>query len=302
MGGHPIVQNGCIVNLGLVVSTLGRTEPLERLLESLSTQLRSDDRVVLVAQDRRADVERLADRFRSDTVAIDVTTSPRGASRGRNAGVASLEPGERMLHFPNDTTWFPDGSLDAIRRAAGDATAGALTVVDEHGPKFVLPASGAPLDRWNAWSVIEMGILIRRSTFEELGGFDPDIGTGAPTPWQAGEATDLLLRLIERRPDLAATFTWLPPEVFVGGIADPSGLSSAERRRKLRAYGRGLGRIVVRHRYPLWWQFAFLFGGLAFGLRHRSGYTVADGWWVFLGRAEGMAGHAVGGPTTAVTR
>ena len=302
MGGHPIVQNGFIVNLGLVVSTLGRAEPLERLLESLSPQLHPDDRVVIVAQDRLAEVERLAEAFRSDTVAIDVTTSPRGASRGRNAGVALLDADERLLHFPNDTTWFPDGALDAIRRAGPQLTAGALTVVDEYGPKFALPAVSTPLDRWNVWSIIEMGLLIRRSAFDELGGFDPDLGTGAPTPWQAGEATDLLLRLIERRPDLAATFAWLPPDTFVGGIADPSGLSSAERRRKLRAYGRGLGRIVVRHRYPLWWRFAFLFGGLAFGVRHRTGYVIADGWWVFLGRAEGMAGRVLGGPTSAVTR
>lgn len=301
-GGHPIVQNGCIVKIGLVVATLGRAEPLERLLESVSTQLHPGDRVVLVAQDRIAEVERLADRFRSDTIAIEVITSPRGASRGRNAGVASLEPGERMLHFPNDTTWYPDGSLDAIRNAADGVIAGALTVMDEHGPKFRLPPSGTPLDRWKVWSVIEMGLVMRRSLFDELGGFDADIGTGAPTPWQAGEATDLLLRMIERRPDLAASFSWLPPTVFVGGIADPSGLSSTERRRKLRAYGRGLGRIVVGHRYPLWWQFAFLFGGLAFGLRHRPSFTLADGWWVFLGRAEGMAGRALGGPTTAVTR
>ncbi|MFD4423058.1 glycosyltransferase family 2 protein [Agromyces sp. NPDC058484] len=290
------------MNLGLVVSTLGRAEPLERLLRSLSRQVHPDDRLVLVAQDHLAEVEALAGRFRGDGFAIDVTTSPRGASRGRNAGVAALPPGERLLHFPNDTTWFPDGCLDAIRSAASGLEAGALTVVDEHGPKFSLPGHGAPLDRWNVWNVIEMGLLIRRSVFDELGGFDPGLGTGAPTPWQAGEATDLLLRLVERRPDLARAFDWLPPAVSVGGIADPSGLSPAERRRKLRAYGRGLGRLVMRHPYPWWWRFAFVFGGLAFGLRHRSTNTVADGWWVFLGRGEGALGRTVGGRATAVTR
>ena len=80
-----------------------------------------------------------------------------------------------------------------------------------------------------------MGLLMRRSVFDEVGGFDPDLGTAAPTPWQAGEATDLLLRMAERRPDLASGFAWLPSDVTVGGIADPSGLSRRERRRKLRA-------------------------------------------------------------------
>jgi hypothetical protein len=290
------------MNLGLVVSTLGRTEPLERLLRSLAPQVGPDDRIVLVAQDNRDQVERLAERFRGADVAIDVTTSERGASRGRNAGVAALPAGERLLHFPNDTTWFPDGSVAAIRAASGSVAAGALTVVDEHGPKFTLPASGTPLDRWNVWSVIEMGLLMRRSVFDEVGGFDPDLGTGAPTPWQAGEATDLLLRMAERRPDLATAFAWLPPDVAVGGVADPSGLSTHERRRKLRAYGRGLGRLVVRHPYPWWWRLAFVFGGLAFGLRHRATNTVGDGWWVFLGRAEGTLGRTFGGSNEAVTR
>lgn len=290
------------MNLGLVISTLGRAEPLERLLRSLAPQVRPDDRLVLVAQGNLDAVERLAERFRGDGFAIDVTTSARGASRGRNAGVAVLPPGERLLHFPNDTTWFPDGSVEAIRTATADAAAGAVTVVDEHGPKFTLPPAGTPLDRWNVWSVIEMGLLMRRSVFDELGGFDPELGTGAPTPWQAGEATDLLLRMTERRPDLAEAFAWLPADVTVGGIADPAGLSKQERRRKLRAYGRGLGRLVVRHRYPWWWRLAFTAGGLAFGVRNRATNTIGDGWWVFLGRAEGMLGRPFGGPTAAVTR
>jgi len=288
--------------LGLVVSTLGRAEPLTRLLESLAPQLRAGDRVVIVAQDRIAEVEALAHRFRNDGMAVEVTTSERGASRGRNAGVAALPPGERLLHFPNDTTWFPVGSLDAIRARAEVVAVGALTVVDEHGPKFLLPPEGTSLDRWNAWSVIEMGLLIRRTVFDELGGFDPDLGTGAPTAWQAGEATDLLLRLASRRPDLATGFAWLPPDVAVGGIADPDGLSTHERRRKLRAYGRGMGRVVARHPYPWWWRIAFVGGGLAFGLRHRATNTPGDGWPVFLGRSEGMLGRTLGGPTTAVTR
>ena len=290
------------MDLGLVVSTLGRTKPLERLLRSLSQQLTPDDMLVIVSQDRLAEVESLAERFRSDRFAIEVTTSERGASRGRNTGVAALPPGDRLLHFPNDTTWFPDGSIEAIRARASGVQAGALTVVDEYGPKFELPAAGTPLDRWNVWSVIEMGLLMRRSLFDELGGFDAGLGTGAPTPWQAGEATDLLLRMLQQRPDLAHSFAWLPSDVSVGGITDARGLTSGERRRKLRAYGRGLGRLVIRHRYPWWWCFAFLFGGLAFGLRHRATNAIADGWWVFLGRAEGMLGRIFGGTTQAVRR
>ncbi|MFC6354811.1 glycosyltransferase family 2 protein [Luethyella okanaganae] len=291
------------MNLGLVVSTLGRESGLRRLLESIDGQMRAGDRLVVVAQGNLVAVESLAERFRAPHFVIDVTTSERGASRGRNVGVATLPAGtDYLLAFPNDTTWFPEGVLDRLRTLPEEFSAGALTVLDENGPKFELPPEGTPLDRWNVWNVIEMGILIRRSVFDELGGFDPGVGTGAPTPWQAGEATDLLLRLLRDRRD-ATGFAWQPPDVSVGGVADSRGLSRSERRRKLRGYGRGLGRLVTRWRYPLWWRFAFLLGGMLFGARNRRTNELGDGWWVFLGRFEGMLGRTVGnGTMTAVTR
>ncbi|MDJ0324910.1 hypothetical protein QMG61_14190 [Cryobacterium sp. PH31-AA6] len=285
------------------MSTLGRVESLRRLFESVSEQMTADDHLVVVAQRNLAEVDALAAAYRSPNLAITVVTSPPGASRGRNAGVAAL-PAERdlLLNFPNDTTWFPPDALEGLRRLPDGFRAGALTVVDENGPKFVLPDPGTPLDRHTAWTVIEMGLLIRRSLFDSLGGFDPEIGTGAPSPWQAGEATDLLLKLMRDEP--RTDFVWQPPTVLVGGIADPSGLTVAERRRKLRGYGRGLGRLVTRWRYPLWWRFAFLGGGLFFGLRNPGTNAWADGWWVFLGRLEGMIGRPFDGArtVTAVTR
>src|SRR6218665_56976 len=207
------------MNIGLVVSTLGRTEPLERLLRSLTDQLTGDDHVVIVAQQRLAEVTALANRFRDAPWPITVTTSAPGAARGRNVGVAALPPGDRLLHFPNDTTWFPPGTLAAVRAAMGNGEGGvgALTIVDEHGPKFVLPPPGSSLTIWNVWQVIEMGILIRRSLFDQIGGFDPLLGTGALSPWQGGEATGLLLRLGGTRPGVAGSLTWFAAPRTVGG-------------------------------------------------------------------------------------
>lgn len=283
------------MKLTFVVTTLGRVERVERLLASLSGRLESGDALVVVAQANREAIEGLLRAFVAGEASVVVTSSERGASRGRNAGVAaSPAGGDPLLVFPNDTTWFPEASVERLRDLPASFDTGAMTVADEHGPKFELPVPGTPLDRWNVWSVIEMGLLMRRRVFDEVGGFDPDLGTGAPSPWQAGEATDLLLRLRERRPDLAERFGWLPADVAVGGIVDAQGLSTPERRRKLRAYGRGMGRTVARWRYPAWWRLAFTVGGLAFGLRNRATNTVLDGWWVFLGRLEGALGRTVG--------
>jgi len=286
------------VELGLVVSTLGRVEPLQRLLDSLAGRLGAGDELVIVAQRNLDEVEALVGRFDAGAGRATVTTSDPGAARGRNHGVATLDAAaDPLLVFPNDTTWFPAGSLEALRALPEATRLAAMTVVDEHGPKFELPSPGSPFDRWNAWSVIEMGLLVRRSVFDAVGGFDPDLGTGAPTPWQAGEATDLLLRIADREPDATAAIAWLPPSVAVGGIADAHGLAPSDRRRKLRAYGRGLGLVVTRWRYPWPWRVAFVGGGLAFGVRHGRDYGVLDGWWVFLGRLEGALGRTFGRPS-----
>ncbi|TFD67302.1 glycosyltransferase family 2 protein [Cryobacterium ruanii] len=281
------------MNIGLVITTLGREQGLRRLLRSLVGQVTRGDVIVMVAQRNLQAVERLATEFASIDCKIVVTTSPLGASRGRNAGVAALPAGvDYRLHFPNDTTWFPPDTIAGIRSTSPEAGAGALTVTDENGPKFKLPVPGTPLDRWNVWTVIEMGLVIRRSVFTEIGGFTESIGTGASTPWQSGEATDLLLRLIKS--GQADSFAWLPADIAIGGISDPHGLSDGERRRKLRTYARGFGRLLSVWRYPLYWRAAALAGGLLFGVRNRSSFHAADGWWVFVGRFEGLTGRCFG--------
>lgn len=285
--------------LAFVVTTLGRIDPLRKLLDSLLLQLEPGDQVVLVAQDHADEVCALADAYAGASWTLTVTTSARGAARGRNTGVDAVTD-DPLLHFPNDTTWFPEGSVASIRALAPQLGIGALTVVDENGPKFVLPDPGTPLDRWNIWNVIEMGLLVRRSVFLEAGGFNPDIGSGASTPWQAGEVTDFLLRVMDR--GLAGDFRWAPADVKVGGIGQATGLTDEERRRKVRAYNRGTSYLLRTWSYPMWWRLAFVAAGLLVGVRHGS-HHVLDGWWAFVGRFEGFHGQLLAGrDLTAVRR
>jgi glycosyltransferase involved in cell wall biosynthesis len=284
------------MTIGFVVTTLGRLEPLRALLTSLEDQLREGDHVVLVAQGAQDDVAALAAEFSARGVPVTATTSARGASLGRNTGVATLPAGDAVVTFPNDNTTYPAGTVAALHAAVdgADFLAGGFTSWDERGPKTTLPSAGTPLDKYNVWSVIEMGILIRRSLFDAVGGFDENMGPGSASPWQVAEGTDLLLRAMAREPRLVHEFRWLPADVHVDGISTGFGLSTADRRRKLRAYGRGTGRAFAVHGYPLWWRLAFTAAGLLYGVRNPRPITLGDGWPMFLGRLEGTLGRTFG--------
>jgi glycosyltransferase involved in cell wall biosynthesis len=284
------------MTIGFVVTTLGRLEPLRALLTSLEDQLREGDHVVLVAQGAQDDVAALAAEFSARGVPVTATTSARGASLGRNTGVAALPAGDAVVTFPNDNTTYPAGTVAALHAAVDGAgfLAGGFTSWDERGPKTTLPSAGTPLDKYNVWSVIEMGILIRRSLFDAVGGFDENMGPGSASPWQVAEGTDLLLRAMAHEPRLVREFRWLPADVHVDGISTGFGLSTAERRRKLRAYGRGTGRAFAVHGYPLWWRLAFTAAGLLYGVRNPRPITLGDGWPMFLGRLEGTLGRTFG--------
>ncbi|MCI9857708.1 hypothetical protein [Microbacterium proteolyticum] len=287
------------------VSTLGRRAPLQRLIESVVPQLGPGDRLAIVAQDNADDVRRMADAAGAPDRVV-VRTSARGASLGRNTGIDAFADADddALVMFPNDTTWFPPGSVDAIRRLVADAPGGAVTVSTEIGPRFVLPAPGTTLGIETVWQVIEMSLVIRLGIVRRIGGFDATIGTGAASPWQAGEVTDLLMRALASEPRLAHSFVWTAADdVAIGGIPETSGLDPRERRRKLRAYGRGVGRVLARHPFPVWHRWGFVAAGLVIGVRRGSEYRPVDGLTAFVGRLEGVTGRTFGtAEVTAVSR
>ncbi|MDF2048838.1 hypothetical protein [Arthrobacter sp. Cr_A7] len=234
-------------------------------------------------------------------VSVTAVSGPRGASAGRNHAVNKAPSTVDFLLFPNDTSWFPPDFVKTFKAQAISGSAGALTVIDELGPKFLLPPPGTPIDKKNVWQVIEPGLFIGHETFLHLGGFDESIGTGAVTPWQSGEGTELLLRWM-KLPSVGP-FEWCDyPQVF--GISDPKGLTKSERRVKLRAYARGYGRLLVVGEFGPVQCLKALLGGASFGLRKGHPYTVGDGLFVLLGRMEGLMGtlFSAGSVTQAVNR
>jgi len=83
--------SGALINkevlISLVVCTLGRTTPLERLFESLFTQEHKNFEVIVVDQNRDNRLDPLFEEERwSFPLRRQRTTGEKGLSRGRNTG------------------------------------------------------------------------------------------------------------------------------------------------------------------------------------------------------------------------
>ncbi|UOY04040.1 hypothetical protein MVA48_14555 [Blastococcus sp. PRF04-17] len=267
---------------------------MRSLLSSLEDQTHQRFVVAICAQGEFASMEALVGEFASRGLDLRLVSSARGAARGRNVAEAALPGTLDVLLFPNDTTVFHPDSLDQINQQLGEAKAGCVTVVDRFGDRLRVPARGTRLNRHNVWSIILPAMVVRQSIFRDLGGFDETLGTGAATPWQSGEETDFFLRYLLRYG--TEGFAWLP-EVRIGGLSDAEGLSRLERRRKLRGYARGYGRILRMHRYGVAWSLRALAAGATFSLRHRGEYQALDGVAVLVGRLEGLLGLTFARPT-----
>jgi hypothetical protein len=284
--------------LGIVVSTIGRRDALFRLLASLGPERHR----VAVAVAVQGGHESLLDDLRQEgaRLGLDLVAEPSsgGASAGRNDAAAWLGDRCRVLAFPNDTTIYPEGVLRQVIEEVSDGfRAGAMRVDDALGAKFPLPRRGTLLDRRNVWDVILPGLLMDAEVFRSLEGFDPTIGTGAPTPWQSGEETAILLRYLER---FGPDFGWLP-DVAVLNPHDTAGLGTSARRRKLLGYARGYGRLIRTEGYGPTWFARSIVAGASFGVRHGRPYSPLDGWWVLRGRVEGWFGLVRrSGPTSAL--
>ncbi|MED5814339.1 glycosyltransferase [Mycolicibacterium sp. 050232] len=277
--------------IGIAVTTVGRWDALRGLLDDLSRQSRPPHAVAIAHHNAEAagELDALVRSF-SGKLTITTVVSPRGISNGRNAAAAMLGDDIDWLYFPNDTSRLDDDFLARIaQHTTPDQTVCAAQLVDLEGVRNALPPTGTPLTRRNVWGAIEPATLFRRRDFVQVGGFDPALGSGAQTPWQAGEGTDLLIRLSELDD---FSIDWIH-DIAVHAQTEFAHLTPSERRRKIRFYGRGTGYLYRRWDYPAWDKFRHVFGALLSPVLKRDKFRPRDGFALALGRAEGVLGRVL---------
>ncbi len=233
--------------MSLIVATKGRSAPFRDLFGSLEAQTFRDFEVIVVDQNADGRIGS-PDREGWGFPLLHLRTPHEsGASRGRNAGFARARGS--IILFPDDDCWYDAGFLaDAMRRMTelgADVLSGRAADAAGRDINGRYMQARTTITRDNVWTAgIEWVIFFKREVFETLGGFDPGIGIGAETPWQSCEAQDIMLRALET--GLHCVFD---PAVY--GHHAELDIRSPAMLRKGRAYARGFGYVLRRHRYPL---------------------------------------------------
>lgn len=282
--------------IAVVIPTLASPPSLARVLESLSKQTHPPIEVVVVAQHEPAAAQlAVASHYPN----ARIVHSEVGLSKARNAGIRALVSNWDAVALPDDDVIYDPGTFEVAARLLNEGIDGLCGRVRPENPlrglRIAFRQEEVVLDSSNVWNTtIEAGYILGRQLLDKTGLYDESLGLGARSPWQSGEGTDLLLRALD-----AGFVIRYSPEVSMQE-ADSVVVyesSAASRRRRLRAYARGTGR-VYRLRYGPKGHFYLLFksvgrvvlrGAVSGGRSFRSDMTV------LVGRFEGLRGQVFNG-------
>lgn len=254
-------------------------------MRSLAEQVHRDFELIIVDQN---DDERLApiiERYSAD-YPIRVLHSRPGLSRARNVGLP-FATGD-VVAIPDDDCRYPADLLSGVN-AYLEANTGVDFLSVLHADSEVALAAIEPaarLSSFNLWGrVPSISLFFRGGLIRQVGAFDEELGVGAGTPWGAGEDTDYVLRALAQ--DAVGMHE---PSLRVLHAAAGRNVTDISGRRRTRAYARGLGRVLRKHRFPLW----MVLGGCALSLaRACRAFVIArpgEARWhleVLAGRVEG---------------
>jgi glycosyltransferase involved in cell wall biosynthesis len=227
----------------LIVCTVDRTAPLERLFRSLALQTDRGFEVVLVDQNQDDRLHGLVESF-GKVMAIVHVKAARGLSLARNKGL-SVARGD-VIAFPDDDCHYPNTLIEHLRKRFAavpeiDVLTGRTTDTEGNESLSTFLEQDAEIDRWNVWQCGNSNtVFVRRSVIEAGLRFNEDLGVGAPSPFQSGEETAFLLDAIAN-----GSRGRFCRDIVV--YHDQVGETDALRARK---YARGFGRILALYEYP----------------------------------------------------
>ena len=244
----------------MLVATVNRKEPLERLLDSLCRQTLPADsfEVLLADQNEEGFLQPVLDAF-SSALSIQVVRVPnKGVSQARNALLPYVR-GEYVA-FPDDDCFYEEDTLEKVKsffegHAAAHVIQGSWS--DPADARQECPGEGGGQCTQADWSSVfrRGGSLVqffRREAVERIGPYDTVLGPGNGLPYGCGEDTDYLLRALE-----AGLCVMHVPAVHVRHKEADLSLSG-NGLQKVQSYAAGRMYLLHKHRLPLWFQLVMI--------------------------------------------
>ncbi len=187
-----------------VIATRDRGARVLLAVESIFANRHPRAEVVVVDQSRERDTEAAVEKFLDRTDFKYIRSETKGISAGRNLGVEHAT--HDLIAFTDDDCLVAGNWLPTITEAfASDTRVGlvfgavlaiptdpSVATVTSYQPRA--PALTCRLQDKSSVNGISSCMAVRRSVWRVLGGFDEQLGVGAP--YRSGEETDLTLRTL----------------------------------------------------------------------------------------------------------
>ena len=235
------------MEISVVVVTLGRTPLLQRCVRAIASGTLRPRELVVVDQGPPGLDPRLEEWLAGSAVALEhVDVPPMGVSRARNIGAVAAAA-DHLAFTDDDSVPDPEwlaALAQAVEATPADGASGRVLPLEDDRPGRIAVSSRTDMNarsfrgRGEAapWEVGTGGnLLVRRTVFERVGGFDEEFGPGAR--FRAAEDVELLERLLRA----GATLAYTPRAV----VHHETKTRSDRFKRRL-PYGFGLGALVAR--------------------------------------------------------
>ena len=282
----------------LVVCTIGRTDDLIRLFDSLALQTLTSFEVVLVDQSGADQVAQAIAR-KNYSFPIAHLRSRRGLSLGRNVALGSIRGS--FVSFPDDDCGYPPETLAKVKNwfernpdAAGLSGRSLDFDGSPSGPRAM--DASVEITASNIWRcAISYTIFLRREVIDSVGVFDEGLGVGCGTPYQSGEETDYLLRALSK----GMTLVYIPQlVVHHPKINVPN---AKELILKDYRYAVGMGHVVRKNRLGIGYFFPHICKPLVGSLLSLAKGNLTDARR-YLQRARGRLAGFIGSPTGEIAK
>lgn len=273
-------------DISLILATVGRTDELARLFESLVVQTFNNFEVIVVDQNRDNRLLPHLERARYLGLSVrHLKHHPANLATARNVGIEAARG--KWIGFPDDDCWYGPDLLERVAKRFSDADRpGAIItrwVEQDEQPKSAGILTWKRSRAFRDIAVSSITLFCERALFKQIGGFDGRLGVGQ---WYgAGEETDLALRALRA----GALIAYEPHGEVHHAVNSDKPCADRKFLETTHQRARGTGALYAKHRLPAWVIVRGLIAPLLRPLLDRRfGAELALGYATARGRLDGF--------------